>query len=338
MSEPRSDRTTLILSRHWKSPESELSFVTRSVAGAASRTSDVLVVVPAPAGRTHPDGAFDLIGIGAGAGGSWPPPAEAAWPEGLPVETAIIVDDPDGAALALHAHFAPGRNAHAVVPAAAKADGGSMPALRFTGPPGAGTSELISLHVPINPIAATHRHNGLGFTGYLLVLSDRTAAAGVSPPTAMAAWLTARFPDMNVVVVEDATAAVWRGRALRGVVSVYTRTDLWRLVAHALVTIDLAPGPIIARECVESLRFGTPILVPAGSAAQPHADAGGGISFSGYPELLACVTHLSDDGVRATMSDRGRRYADARYGDPEAFVSSVASALAAPGDPGSWSR
>ena len=59
----------------------------------------------------------------------------------------------------------------------------------------------------------------------------------------MVAWLTARFPDKEVVVVEDATAAVWRGRVLRGIVDVYTRTDLWRLVAHARVTVDLAPGP-----------------------------------------------------------------------------------------------
>jgi hypothetical protein len=181
--------------------------------------------------------------------------------------------------------------------------------------------------VPINPLAATHRHNGFGFTGYILVLSDRTGTPAVAPPTPMVAWLTARFPDKEVVVVEGATAAVWRGRVLRGIVDVYTRTDLWRLVAHARVTVDLAPGPIIARECIESLRFGTPILVPAASAARPHADAGGGMTFTGYPELLAGVAHLSDDDVRATMSSRGRTYADAHYGDQRAFVDVVSRAL-----------
>ena len=145
----------------------------------------------------------------------------------------------------------------------------------------------------------------------------------------MVAWLTARFPDNEVVVVEDATAAVWRGRVLRGIVDVYTRTDLWRLVAHARVTIDLAPGPIIARECVESLRFGTPILVPAKSAARPHADAGGGMTFSGYPELLAAWRTSPTTSVRAAMSARGRSYADAHYGDQRAFVDSVARALGA---------
>ncbi len=98
-------------------------------------------------------------------------------------------------------------------------------------------------------------------------------------------------------------------------------------MAHARVTVDLAPGPIIARECVESLRFGTPILVPAESAARPHAEAGGGMTFSGYPELLAGVAHLFDESVRATMSSRGRSYADTHYGDQRAFVDSVARAL-----------
>jgi hypothetical protein len=51
------------------------------------------------------------------------------------------------------------------------------------------------------------------------------------------------------------------------------------------------------------------------------------MTFSGYPELLAGVEHLSDDSVRATMSSRGRSYADAHYGDQRAFVDSVARAL-----------
>jgi hypothetical protein len=51
------------------------------------------------------------------------------------------------------------------------------------------------------------------------------------------------------------------------------------------------------------------------------------MTFTGYPELLAGVAHLSDDGVRATMSSRGRTYADAHYGDQRAFVEGVSRAL-----------
>ncbi|MGA2302720.1 MAG: hypothetical protein ABSH29_00825 [Acidimicrobiales bacterium] len=327
MSEPGTDRATLFLSRAWKRPGTELSFVTRALAGAASRTSPVTVLVPSAAGPPEPDGAFDLIGAGVGRDGSWPAAADAVWPGRLPAETTIVIDEPDPAVLALLDFHAPGRLVHTIMPTDPPVAARPLRHLRFTGSPGSDAPDFIGLHVPINPLAATHRHNGLGFTGYLLVLSDRVGPPDVSPPTPMVAWLTARFPDKEVVVVEDATAAVWRGRVLRGIVDVYTRTDLWRLVAHARVTVDLAPGPIIARECVESLRFGTPILVPAESAARPHAEAGGGMTFSGYPELLAGVAHLFDESVRATMSSRGRSYADTHYGDQRAFVDSVARAL-----------
>ena len=327
MSEPGTDRATLFLSRAWKRSGTELSFVTRALAGAASRTSPVTVLVPSAAGPPEPDGAFDLIGAGVGRDGSWPAAADAVWPGRLPAETTIVIDEPDPAVLALLDFHAPGRLVHTIMPTDPPVAARPLRHLRFTGSPGSDAPDFIGLHVPINPLAATHRHNGLGFTGYLLVLSDRVGPPDVSPPTPMVAWLTARFPDKEVVVVEDATAAVWRGRVLRGIVDVYTRTDLWRLVAHARVTVDLAPGPIIARECVESLRFGTPILVPAESAARPHAEAGGGMTFSGYPELLAGVAHLLDESVRATMSSRGRSYADTHYGDQRAFVDSVARAL-----------
>jgi hypothetical protein len=324
------DRATVLLSRSWKLPESELSFVTRALAGAVSRTTPVIVLVPSPFGPAEPDGAFDLIGTGLGPEGGWPPAPRAQWPDGLSRDGTFIVDEADHDVLSLLDHHAPGCTVYTVAPTEGNAERRHLVPLRFTASAGS-AADFIGLHVPINPIAATHRHNGLGFTGYVLVLSDRSAAPDVSPPSPMVAWLTARFPDLHIVVVEDATAAVWRGRVLRGIVSVYTRTDLWRLLAHARVTIDLAPGRIIARECVESLRFGTPILVPTASAASAHADAGGGLTFSGYAELLAGVAHLSDDAVRDAMSAQGRRYADAQYGDQTAFVQRVARALAAPG-------
>ncbi len=322
------DDMTLFLSRAWKDSGSELSFVTRALAGAASRLSPVTIVVPSAAGPPEADGAFDLFGAGVGRDGSWPAPGEAAWPTALPPATTVIVDEPDQSALALLGLCAPECPVHAISPAAG--DQGPISSFQFADTAENGHPDFIGLHVPVNPLAATHRHSGLGFTDYILVLSDRVGAADVNPPTAMAAWLTARFPTMEIVVIEDATAAVWRGRVLRGVVSVFTRTDLWRLLAHARVTIDLAPGRIIARECIESLRFGTPIIVPEQSAAQPHADAGGGLTFATVPELLAGVLRLCDETTHATMSITGQRYADAHYGDQNSFVDSVARALGAP--------
>jgi hypothetical protein len=330
MSDRDIERATVILSRSWRLPESELSFVTRSVAGAASRTSPVVVVVPTAAGQAEPDGAFDLFGAGIGRAGSWPDPPDAAWPEGLAPDSVILIDEPDDAVRSLLDRYAAGGAVSAIAPEKAPVEPRPIARLQFTDGRD-GDTDFIRLHVPINPMAATHRHNGLGFTDYLLVLSDRSGAPDISPPTAMAAWLSASYPDQNVVVVEEATAAVWRGRVFRGIVPVYTRTDLWRLIAHARVTVDLAPGPIIARECIESLRFGTPIVVPAESVARPYAEAGGGVAFTGVSELVEGVGVLSQDSTRAAVSSQGQRYADSHYGNREAFVSSVCRALGSSG-------
>jgi hypothetical protein len=306
-------------------PESELSFVTRAMAGAVSRFHQVRVLVPAREGSPTFDGAFDPIGVGISAVGGWPTPHHAAWPTGLPGHTSVVVDEADETVGALLERFEPGREVRAIT------SSGALPAavsLRFLGQGGDDAGGSIGMHVPVNPLAATHRHNGLGFTGYLLVLSDRVGASAIEPPTPMVAWLTARFPTSEIVVVEDASAAVWRGRALRGVVSVDTRTDLWRLLAHARMTVDLAPGTIISRECIESLRFGTPIVVPLHSPAARHAEAGGGMTYGGYGDMLNCVELLSDDALRSSMSRDGQRYADARFGDSAGFVANVRNLLA----------
>jgi hypothetical protein len=179
----------------------------------------------------------------------------------------------------------------------------------------------------VNPLAGAHRHRGLGFTGYVLVLTDRPSTPAVDPPTPAAAWLTSRFHDQYVVVIEGGCAAVWRGRALRGVISIDSRTDFWRLLAHSAMTVDLAPGDVIARECIESLRFGTPIVVPGGTVGANHAASGGGLAFSSTWELLACVDQLLDETERKRFARDGNEYAESLYGDPSVFVNKVARLL-----------
>jgi hypothetical protein len=176
-------------------------------------------------------------------------------------------------------------------------------------------ADALGVFVPVNPLAAAHRHNGLGFTGYLLVLGQRVGVPRAEPPDPSVAWLTARFPDAYVVVIEHAVATVWKGRSLRGAVSVATRTDLWRLMAHARVTIDLRPGEVIGRECIESLRFGTPIIAPVSGVGSAHARAGGGLTYAQMPELLANVESLEDDRLRRHLSTAGKEYADRLFGD-----------------------
>jgi hypothetical protein len=316
--------STILLSRHWHDTRSELSFVARSVAGAVSRAGAVAVLVPRPGGTTHPDGAFDLVGIGQGAGGDWPAPDDTRWPESVPAGSTVVVDVMDDSLQAIVEARAPSSPIRTIAPLSGS---DAAPSLPFVEGPGTHASEPIGMHVPINPLAAGHRHIGLGFTGYLLVLSDRTGPTEVAPPTSLVAWLTAGFPDDHVVVVEEGMAAVWRGRALRGTIPVDTRTDLWRLLAHARMTIDLAPGPVIGRECIESLRFGTPIVVPTLSVAHRHALAGGGQSYADYADLLEGVARLHDDAIHSSQAAGGRSYADALFGNPTRFVEAMARVL-----------
>jgi hypothetical protein len=175
-------------------------------------------------------------------------------------------------------------------------------------------------------VAARHRHRGFGFTGYRLVLAG---GCGIDDePPAPVAWLSAAFHDCDIVVVANGIAAAWKGRCLRGRASVDTRMDLWRLMAHAAVCVDLLPGPLIARECIEALRLGTPIVVPdTAEPAATHARVSGGATFADPAELIAAVGTLSSSSRRAVASDSGRRYADAAFGDPERLVSQLRALL-----------
>jgi len=315
------EASIVVMSSSW-CDESELSFVTRSVAGAASRSGAVSIFTPSPAGERRADGAFDLVGIGAAQNATWPDVVTAHWPHEADADAVWIVDEPSESALAL-LHGCPGRAAHSIAPVGLDTDP-SVSQLRLIPRPdrsGAG------LHVPINPLARTGRHTGLGFTGYLLVLTDRPSRPPVTPPTSKAAWLTARFPEQYVVVVEGAEAVVWKGRALRGAVPIDTRTDLWRLVAHAAMTVDLDPGAIVARECIESLRFGTPIVVPAHSVAARHAQAGGGLTFRNVEDMFEAVERLMSPQERECFSRDGAVYADSAFGDPDGFVAALAATL-----------
>lgn len=294
----------VVLGSHWLDRQSELAFVTRSVAGAATRYGPVPVLVRENPGRREADGAFDLEGMGT--------QGALQWPDNLDPHTTVVVDDLLPEVVALLARTGP-----TAVLYLAGTDSELLPAWRRIDL--VGGDEPVGVHVPVNRLAERHRHHGFGFTGYLLVLSDRTGSQGEPPPAA--AWLSAAFNDADVVVVEDAVAWAWKGRALRGSVSVDTRMDLWRLLAHANVCIDLAPGPQIARECIEALRFGTPIIVPALSGpATVHAQAGGGFTFAGPDELLAAAEKMRSEVERSAVSSTGRRYADARFGDAGALV------------------
>jgi len=307
-----SPQTTVILSRHWHDPLAELGFVARALAGAATRIGAVAVVVPGPAGTLRADGAFDVEGIG---------DEPLRWPDDVRTDCITLVDEltRDVARLLLETS----QRRVLFVAADGPPDDPAWRPLRLVGE---GDPGLVQVHVPVNRLAERHRHNGFGFTGYELVLAGRGPVGDVPPPEV--AWITAAFHDRDVIVLEDATASAWRGRALRGRVAVNTRMDLWRLIAHANVCIDLAPGPHFARECVEAMRFGTPVVVHQGSgAAVSHVGFGGGSVFADPYELLSSVSRLHDEAARGGASSRARRYADAVYGSADRLVTSLSAVL-----------
>ncbi|HEX4433716.1 MAG TPA: hypothetical protein VH012_02735 [Acidimicrobiales bacterium] len=303
---------------HWRDRRSELAFVTRCIAGAASRLGPVSVLVPGPIGRAEADGAFDLVGMGAGHDLRWPRPPGS--------RDVVVVDELTPAVAALLGDIDP-RSVFFLSDGAGTHGGPSWRRLHLTHADDNDASPWVTVLVPVNPLAQLHRHHGFGFTGYQLVLSDEPGDADDPPPAV--AWLSAAYPAAEIVLVGDGVASAWKGRSLRGTVAVDTRMDLWRLVAHAAVCIDLAPGAQIARECVEALRFGTPIIVAEGPGpAVTHARAGGGSTFGDPGELVAAVAGLQAEDDRASVSEAGRRYADERYGDPDALMEQVRTLLA----------
>jgi len=310
MRNPVNEQAAVVIGTHWYDRRSELAFVTRAVAGAASRRRHVDVLVPGPGTLDEPDGAFDLCGMEGLA---------ERWPAKIGHPSIVVLDETDATVLASLAHL--GVGAPFTISGPPVLSSATRPLDLIGQGPGA-----VGMHVPVNQLASQHRHNGFGFTGYILVLSGRPDSEGAPPPEV--AWLTAQFHGLNIVAIDHGTASVWRGRALRGTTSVETRMDLWRLIAHASVCIDLAPGAYVARECVESLRFGTPIIVPtAAAAAASHARAGGGFTFDDVGSLLGAVERLLDTAVHSETAASGRQYADLRYGNPETFVARLNEVL-----------
>lgn len=315
----------VVLSGSWGQAHDEAGFVARTVAAALSRLGPVEVVVPGPAGARRPDGAFDLVPVGGlGIEPRWPDPAAAEWPAIGPCAVAVV-EDGDLDALALADRFLSTVPTVSITSVVANGEGTRLGVGLGTG----AVAGQVGLHVPVHRLAAARGHVGIGFDDYVLVLGDRgpeeVDETSLSP---RAAWLAARFAGRHVLVVENAVATVWRARSLRGVVTVDTRTDLWRLLAHARLTVDLAPGPLVARECIESLHYGVPIVVPAGGAGERLAAAGGGLWFDDEAELLGCVEALDDHRVRDALGEQGRALVAEWYGDGRRFVERVSAALA----------
>ncbi len=329
-----------VLSSSWvKAPLSESAVAVRSLAGALSRLSAVDVFVPGD-GQAFGDGAFEVTPTGDGGDTRGLHGTYRASGRYMAVLVETGTGDPErllhlaaslsGTAPVLSVGAA-GSTVDGVldvgVEAAEDRDGAGVGAVV-----GAGRSEPavhhVGLYARVHPGAGGRRHYGLGaIPDYLLVLGDRSGVPSTPSPSERARWLLARFAREHVVVVEGGVARAWRSRSCVAQFGVHTRMDLWILMAQARGVVDLLPGKVYARECVEALRYGVPVVVPSGGAAGRLAKAGGGARFSSTADLLARVEALLDPATRANLAAAGREMADRWYGNPRALVARLAEAL-----------
>ncbi len=321
------DRSALVvlLAARWGDPQSESAFVARALAGALSRHAEVAIVTPGDPAESGADGAFDVYRIGTGTGG-WP--VTIRWPAPLRGAAAAVVVGGGAGVHVARAHLPRAE----VVEVAGPEDPTATRVWTLTpgraAQLGEGWAHEVGMAVPLNPLAARSRHNGFGFTDYLLVLSDRRGGGGPRhAPTPLAAWMAAGLPSAFLVVVEDAKATAFRSRSWWGEVAIDTRTDLHRLLAHARACVDLCPGVLIGRECVESMLLGTPILVPRSSLAMRYAAGGGGLWFSDRAELLGASKALCRPELRDVLGRQARDLAATQFGDNTSFVGRVGEGL-----------
>lgn len=154
------------------------------------------------------------------------------------------------------------------------------------------------------------------------------SSLGAHDDRAASARLVAQaLPGVAVTVVgTDGVEYWWRGfptrRALGG-----SGVDARGLMAGATVTVDLRPGPLVARRALDSLLSGTPIVVPADSRARQYAEHGGGGLWFGSPgDLLWCVEALVEPDVAGRFGAEGRRYVRQWFTSRDGFEDRVRAA------------
>ena len=177
-----------------------------------------------------------------------------------------------------------------------------------------------------NPSARSEPNPWVGDTQYVLVLSDVSSEID-HVDNDLGQLIRMRFPDRPVGISSADAFCTWHhGRLSKGW-PIERSSDLSRLFAFAGVTVDFRPGGLFARRALESLLFGTPIVVPHGSRAADHARLGrAGLWFADPVELVGCVAALLDPANHAAFAAQGRAYAEAGYGSTGRFIDRVTEA------------
>jgi len=178
-----------------------------------------------------------------------------------------------------------------------------------------------------NPSARSEPNPWVGTTDYAIVLTDAHSEAE-EEVVELARLIRFSFPEHPIGISYRDVFVVWHEGRWSAGWPVERSSDLGRLMAWARVTVDLRPGPLFARRCVDSLLFGTPVIVPADSRAREHAQRGrGGLWFSTPGELMWCIEAMFDPGIRGPLGRQGQAYAEEEYGSTNRFIQRVVGAV-----------
>ncbi len=177
--------------------------------------------------------------------------------------------------------------------------------------------QRLQVALPVNRLAAATAMAGMApFGRYLLVLSALPGdpVGGTTPPHD---FLREVLGDVAIAEVGAKNWVVTRGADRFEITWTPSRMILWRLMAGADVMLDLrAEGPV-GREAIESLCFGTPIVVPERSVAAEHAaDSNGGLWYLAPGEMTDCVAALlSQTTLRERLGGNGKAWAEQWHSD-----------------------
>jgi hypothetical protein len=180
----------------------------------------------------------------------------------------------------------------------------------------------LDLALPMNRAAVRHRLFGVRWFGRYVVMLRGFPAGRPRHPRSISHELMRRvLGHVSVAEVDDRRWRITDGKNILVLPVNPTRVNLWRLMEHALMTIDLRPASPLGRETLESLLLGTPVVVPDASAAMEHARAAdGGLWYRDLGECFDAARTLLDRPLRERLAGQAETYALAHHGDMGDFV------------------
>jgi glycosyltransferase involved in cell wall biosynthesis len=192
--------------------------------------------------------------------------------------------------------------------------------------------ERVQVPIAVDRVAAGHRLPGLTrLSGYVVFLRGFPPGSVEGPAPPRYGRLRRLVPGLAVADVSHQEWRIYGQGSERVVPYPASRTNLWRLMSHALATVDLRPAGLIGREVIESMLLGTPVAAYVrGGFEETVEQSGGGIVFSDEAELVTALRLFLDPQQRERLGEHGRRWAEEQHSDQQRFAAAVRGAVLGP--------